>query len=233
MQTPSHLPALVPSQEFYRDSLSYLLETRSFLAAHGYLRINNCFDAALAESAHAELKEDGRYTRMEKETATDYGVLRYEGRPSPCVEQCCNFLKGPLFLNWLSQLLGSRLCVTRRPSPFRMKLGDCIVAHDDCSDYTSNRFSAVLHFSKAWKREFGGNIIIGEVKRIEMSESPQDASGRRWIFSEKRSVVVPAFNSLVLIALKPGLAHKVTRVRVDDVRLTIVATYGLDTTTES
>jgi hypothetical protein len=65
-----------------------------------------------------------------------------------------------------------------------MKLGDCIVAHDDCSDYPSNRFSAVLHFSKAWKKEFGGNTIIGEVKRIEMSESLQDASAGQWIFSE-------------------------------------------------
>jgi len=228
MQTLGHPPALVPSPQFSRENLNYLSEARSSLVAHGYLRVDNCFGAALAEGTHDELKEDARYTRMKEGAATGYGVLQYEGRPSPCVEQCCDFLKGPLFMDWLAQLLGSKVCVTRQPRPFRMKLGDCIVAHDDCSDYPSNRFSAVLHFSKAWKREFGGNTIIGEVKRIEMSKSPQDTGGRRWIFAEKRSVVVPVFNSLVLIALKPGLAHKVTRVRVDDVRLTIVATYGLD-----
>jgi hypothetical protein len=83
MQTPSNLPALVPSQEFYRDSLSDLLETRSFLMAHGYLRIDNCFDTALAEGTHAELKEDARYTRMEEAEAADYGVLRYEGDHRP------------------------------------------------------------------------------------------------------------------------------------------------------
>lgn len=228
MQVPANPPASTLSAEFYRNtSPDGLLQGRTILATYGYLRINKCLNNTLAECTHSELKEDTRYKRMEGEQGRDYGVLRCEGELSPCVKECCDFLKGPLFLEWLAGLLGSKVYVTRRPTPFKMKLGDCIVAHDDCSDYPSNRFSAVLQFSKAWKKEFGGNTVIGEVKRTEAVQSPR-GGGRRWIFSAKRSVVVPLFNSLVLIALRPGMAHSVTRIRANNVRLTIVATYGLD-----
>ena len=223
MQTPGY-PALAPYVSgHFTDSADNLSGSRTLLADRGYLRIDKCFDESLAECTYSELKEDTRYSRIEDNPADDYGVLHCnEKYLSPGVEKCCDFLKSPLFLAWLARLMGDEVRVTRQPSPFKMEFGDCIVAHDDCSDYPSNRASAVLHFSKAWKRQFGGNTVVGEVERIEIVQNK-----RRWLFSSKRSVIVPAFNSLMLIALRPGLAHKVTHVRVNQPRLTIVATYGL------
>ena len=231
MQIPGCLPAGTSSINFHRNGLAGdVAHARSFLSERGYLRVDQCFDDAVAEGTRVELKQDARYARMERDLAGDYGVLHCEGELSPCVGQCCHFLKGPVFLDWLTGLLGSKVCITRHPSPFRMKLGDRIVAHDDCSDYPLNRFSVVLHFSKSWKKQFGGNTVIGEVKRIETIRSEKGESRRHWIFTAKRSVLVPVFNSLVLIALRPGMAHKVTEVRAKADRLTIVATYGLDPT---
>ncbi len=230
MRTSCDTPAQTPFLNFtLKDPAADLRQARATLAQHGYLRIDSCLDDALAECTYSELLKDPRYVQTEDSKAGEYGVLECtEDQPSPGVEECSNFLRGPSLLEWLGRLVGKKLKITRQPSPFRMKQGDCIVAHDDCTDYPSNRLSAVLHFSKAWRRQFGGNLIVGHVKRIETSP-PSANGGRRWVFSSNRSVVVPVFNSLVLIALKPGLAHKVTRVRGDNPRLTIVATYGLET----
>lgn len=225
MHTYLYTPWQMPLVSFAETDLQ---SVRSALFQRGYLRIQNCLDRALAESTYLELLQDRRYIQTADSRAAAYGALECTSSgPSLGVEKCSEFLKSSPFLEWLGQLMGDKLKVTRQPVPFRMKIGDCIVQHDDCSDYPSNRLSAVLHFSKAWKREFGGNLIVGQAERIEAAQASAVNSVRRWVFSRKRSMLVPVFNSLVLIALKPGLAHKVTRVREDVLRLTIVATYGL------
>jgi 2OG-Fe(II) oxygenase superfamily len=230
MPESSYLLAGTPSADFHlSDSDADLARTRVALTTWGYVRVDGCFDETLAERTLSELKEDPRYFRIGDELAKDYGQLQYwQEKLSPGVARCCAFLKSPSFLGWLTRLEGHKVQVTRQPSPFKMDLGDRIVPHDDCSDYPSNRFSVVLHFSKGWNRRFGGNTLIGKVKRIETMTSERGGK-RRWIFSSQRSVVVPLFNSLVLIALRPSMAHAVTRVRVNHPRLTIIATYGVET----
>jgi hypothetical protein len=204
-------------------------KARTNLTERGYLHIHNCFEKAFAEAAYTELKNDIRYSSHLDGKSEDFGFLRYWERDlSDSVEKCCGFLMNDTFLNLLASLTGARVTVTRKPTPFIMRLGDSIVAHDDCSDYPSNCLSAVLHFSKDWKRAFGGNTIVGAVKSVETERALDGSDHRRWVFSNRRSILTPVFNSLVLISLRPGMAHKVTRIRVDCLRLTIASTYGFE-----
>jgi hypothetical protein len=138
-------------------------------------------------------------------------------------------LTGIAFRSWLAQLVGHPLQTVKPPTLFRMERGDRIVRHDDVLDSPLNRVSVVLHLSKNWRREFGGNTVLGEVKRVENERfGKSEYFQHRWVFSAKRSVLMPAFNSLFVIQLKPGMAHGVTALRATACRVSIVSLYGLE-----
>ena len=174
------------------------------------------------------------YARMDGERADSPGGLRIgvvkpvDPHLSPCVRDCCALLGSTEFVRWLGSLAAAPLRPTKQPTLFRMQRGDAIDVHDDVSDQAANRLSAVLHLSNNWRREFGGNTVVGSVTRIENCKSPDGYPMRRWVFSKQRSVLSPIFNSMMILALKPGMAHGVTPIRGDVFRLTLVATYAHD-----
>jgi hypothetical protein len=110
-----------------------------------------------------------------------------------------------------------------------MERGDRVIMHDDVLNSPLNRVSVVLHLSKNWKRGFGGNTVVGSVKRVEnLHFGASEYREHRWVLSNKRSVLTPAFNSLLLIALRPGMAHGVTTLRSNACRVSITCVYALD-----
>jgi hypothetical protein len=206
----------------------------NLLEQKGYVRVLNFLDAAVAEGAYRELTEDQRYVRTDRSTAADkptgyrLGILKSVLQTlSPNVQGCCDLLTGADFLHWLSRLNGHPVQVSKPPTLFRMERGDRIERHDDVSDRPLNCISATLHLSKYWKREFGGNTVLGEVKRID-SVHLGEYLGQRWVFSVKRSVLPPIFNSLNIIALKQGMAHGVTGIKAGAYRVSIVCLYAAE-----
>jgi Rps23 Pro-64 3,4-dihydroxylase Tpa1-like proline 4-hydroxylase len=211
------------------------LSSSPSLKQQAYIRINDFLDTEVAEHAYTELIEDPRYIRVGEAAKTvdspsyQLGILKSVNQSlSPNVQRCCDLLTGNAFRGWLSLLIGSPLRVVKPPSLFRMERGDRIERHDDISDQPLNRFSVVLHLSKNWKRNFGGNTVLGWVKRVEYARVSENGYlDRRWVFSRQRSVLTPTFNSLTVIALRPGMAHDVTDIRVKAYRVSIVGLYAL------
>lgn len=198
-----------------------------------YIRVLDFLDAEVAERAYFELIEDPRYVRVdadaEKGRSARYrlGILKNIDRSlSPNVQMCFQLLTGIDFQIWLSQLIGYPLETVQPLRLFRLERGDRIVTHDDILDHPLNRISAVLHLSKNWKREFGGNIIFGEVERVENVRLGGNL-GHRWVLSQSRTVLTPIFNSLIVNALRPGTAHAVSTVYAKAGRVSIAALYAL------
>lgn len=196
-----------------------------------YFRIPNFIPTEIAEGAYAELLNDSRYVRtdhMPNPTGIGLGILKtHDQCLSTNVQKCCDLLTGNEFRSCLGACSGQTLQVVKPPTLFRMELGDRIVRHDDVLASPLNRISVVLHLSKNWKRQFGGNTVLGYVQRSEEVHSANSAYPQhRWVFSAKRSVLVPAFNSLMVIALRKGMAHAVTPVRAHAYRVSIVCLYG-------
>lgn len=206
----------------------------NLLEQKGYIRVLNFLDAEVAEGAYSELTQDQRYVRTDRSAGVDeptgyrLGILKSVFHNlSPNVQRCCDLLTGADFRHWLSRLSGCPVQVSKPPTLFRMERGDRIERHDDVSDSPLNRVSATLHLSKNWKRGFGGNTVLGEVKRID-SVRLGEYLGQRWVLSTKRSVLPPVFNSLTVIALKPGMAHGVTSIKAGAPRVSIVCLYAAE-----
>jgi hypothetical protein len=220
------------------DLWAHLPQSKNRSVAHvlsrkSYLRVLNFLNTDVAASAYSELVEDRRYMRtdrMAKPTGIGLGILKSTDESlSPVVQKCYDLLTGADFRSWLAELIGQQLQTVKPPTLFRMELGDRIIRHDDVLHSPLNRVSVVLNLSKTWRREFGGNTVLGYVKRVEDVLSAQgEYQEHRWVFSPRRSVLVPAFNSLLVIALKQGMAHGVTTVRTNKAyRVSIVCLYGL------
>jgi len=202
------------------------------LQQHGYLRFREYLNPLLACAVRREMLDQSRYQRADRQDNGPVGFRIGVIKPtsislSPAVESCCVFLRSRAFIRSLETLVSMPLRAAKEPALFRMQRSDSIEVHDDICDDPLNRLSAVLHLSKDWKREFGGNLVIGRVQRIEIKESSNGYSMRRWYFSNERSVLTPIFNSLMLILLRPGMAHGVTPIVVNCERLTIAATYRI------
>lgn len=213
-------------------SLPDELEASYHLTQKGYVRVLDFLDVEVAEAAYIELMEDQHYARTDRSTrgntSTGYrlGILKSTFQKlSPNVQMCCDLLTSANFLSWLSRLSGQPLQVSKPPTLFRMERGDRIERHDDVSDHPLNRLSAVLHLSKNWKSSFGGNTVLGVVKRID-SVRLGEYRGQSWVLSGKHSTLTPVFNSLNVIALKPGMAHGVTSIKVEACRVSIVCLYA-------
>ena len=201
------------------------------LSQSAYFRVPNFLQTDIAEGAYAELINDPRYVRtdrMPKPTGIGLGILKsVDECLSANVQKCCDLLTSNEFRSCLAASIGQKLQVVKPPTLFRMELGDRIVRHDDVLATPLNRISVVLHLSRNWRRQFGGNTVLGHVQRLEevpsaFSEYPH----HRWVFSAKRSVLIPTFNSLLVIALRKGMAHAVTPVRASAYRVSIVCLYG-------
>lgn len=203
------------------------------LSQRPYGRVFDFLNAEIAEGAYQELMKDPRYQRTDKmaePTGVGLGYLMSIDRSlSPKVQKCCEVLTSMDFLSWLTRLIEGPLQIARPPTLVRMERGDRVTVHDDILNYPLNRVSVVLHLSKNWKRGFGGNTVVGPVKRVEnLRFGTSEHLEHRWVLSNKRSVLTPAFNSLLLIALRPGMAHGVTTLRSDACRVSITSVYALD-----
>lgn len=203
------------------------------LSSRPYGRVFDFLNAEIAEGAYHELMEDSRYQRTDKmaePTGVGLGYLRsIDQSLSPKVQRCCEVLTNMGFRSWLTRLIGSPLQIARPPTLVRMERGDRVIMHDDVLNSPLNRVSVVLHLSKNWKRGFGGNTVVGPVERVEnLGFGTGEHLEHRWVLSNKRSVLTPTFNSLLLIALRPGMAHGVTTLRSDACRVSITCVYALD-----
>lgn len=206
----------------------------TLLEQKGYVRVLNFLDAEVAEGVYRELMEDQRYVRTDRSIGADkptgyrLGILKSVLQTlSPNVQRCCDLLTSADFRLWLSRLNGHPVQVSKPPTLFRMERGDRIERHDDVSDSPLNCISATLHLSKNWKREFGGNTVLGEVNRIDRVRLGE-YQGQHWVLSAKRSVLPPVFNSLNVITLKPGMAHGVTGIKARAYRVSIVCLYAAE-----
>jgi hypothetical protein len=227
-----HFHYLESSDEDSCDHIARI-ERATRLGRLPYVRVLDFLRAEIAERAYAELMEDPRYLRtdkMAKPTGIGLGILKsIDQGLSPHVQKCCDLLTSIPFRSWLAELVGYPLQTVKPPTLFRMERGDRIIRHDDVLDAPLNRVSVVLHLSKNWRREFGGNTVLGKVKRVEnVRFGKSEYFQHRWVFSPKRSVLIPTFNSLLVIALKPGMAHGVTTLRARACRVSIVCLYGLE-----
>lgn len=206
-----------------------------------FARFHNFLLPEVAEVIYRELRDGLLYERVDiagmtlqwraqRELGDAYfGSLQMrEGwQTSEVVQECYDLFAHPWFENLLSRLMGCPIIFLRPATPYRMEQGDRICFHDDLSD-PSHRLSVILGFTKHWRREYGGNTVIGEVTHIEDVPTPPDIPFplRRWHVNRARSVITPTFNSLTIIPISPNLAHAVTPIRVQKTRFTVVSIYG-------
>lgn len=206
-----------------------------------YARFGNFLKPEVAEAVHNELARGLRYERVDIGGITQlwrgqrelgdayFGELltRTSWRRSAAVQACYDLFSHPWLESVLSRLMGTPISFMRPATPYRMGDGDRICLHDDLSD-PAHRVAVVLNLSKDWRRDFGGNTIVGQVSRIEDLPTPAEVPFqlRRWYLTRFRSVLTPRFNSLLVIAIEKGMAHGVTPVKVARPRLSLVSIFG-------
>jgi len=155
-------------------------------------------------------------------------LLHRPGRASyPRVERCFELYSSSWMTSLLGQLLGFSVSFLRPPTPTKLELGDKIAPHDDMQE-PLHCAAVVLNLSKGWKPDFGGATIVGEVDRIVRVPTPLDHAYQvhNWLLTEKQERLPVRFNSLLVLRLKPGVAHGVAEVTADRARLTMVSNFG-------
>jgi hypothetical protein len=205
-----------------------------------FLRIENFLTLDAAEALHNELVnglcyervqigESTRQWRAEREPGNGHGgkLLTRPGWHTPeIVEECYAFFSSSWFEASVSRLLGRDVVCARSATPYRMTNGDAICAHDDMTD-ERHAASIVINLTKDWRREYGGNTVIGPVIRVEAL--PEDPffpyPMQRLRLSHRRSVLTPRYNSMTVLRLAHGLAHRVTPVRGDGVRYSLTCMF--------
>lgn len=211
------------------------------LGKQRYVKFTNFLQPDVAKAVHYELHDGLKYERVdyaglsrqwraERQLGDVYfGSLQtHEGwQTSEVVQACYDLFAHSWFEDLLSRLMGCPIVFLRPATPYRLEYDDRICLHDDLSD-PCHHVSVVLGFTKDWRREYGGNTVIGEVTRIEDLPTPPEIPFqlRRWYLGRSRAVLMPEFNALTVMRLAPGLAHGVTPVRAHRVRLSLVSIYG-------
>lgn len=206
-----------------------------------YARFSNFLKPEVAEAVYQELSRGLRYERVdiagitrlwrgERETGDAYFglLLTQDGwHRSEAVQACYDLFAHPWLESVLSRIMGSPISFMRPATPYRMERGDRICMHDDLSD-PLHRVAIVLNLSKNWQRTYGGNTIVGPVKRIEELPTPVEIPFQlqRWFLAPSKSVLTPRFNSLLVVAIEKGVAHGVTPIQADYPRLSLVSIYG-------
>ena len=200
---------------------AYSLPKRRVLGTELFIQIPGFLECELAEQAHKELLLESPFTKV-----AGLGFLKVNPHMAipRHVKICCDILTSLELAGWLSGLTGEEVRPVRLPGLFRMEGGDRILVHDDVSHSPLSRFSVVLHLSKNWKRQYGGNTVVG-VARKTTTFMTEHGPMQQWIFGNKRSVLSPKFNSITVLRLRSGLAHGVTPIVGPQPRLSIVEHY--------
>jgi hypothetical protein len=197
------------------------LPKRQAFGTELFVQIPDFLEPDLAEEAYRELRLEAPFT---KTPGLGFLELNPNSKLPRHLQICSDILTGPDFLEWLSDWAGEEVRPQKSPAFFRMEDGDRIDVHDDISHAPLSRLSGVLHLSKDWKREYGGNTVVGATKKkhtVDTEYGPMT----EWIFGSKRSVLVPKFNCMTVLRLRSGLAHGVTQVVGPRPRLSIVEHY--------
>jgi hypothetical protein len=211
------------------------------LGQRRYLRFPNFLRLEVAEALYQELCYGLKYERVnianvtrqwrgERELGDAYfgNLQTREGWHTPeLVNACYELFAHPWFVDLLSRIAGSSITFLRPATPYCLKNGDRICLHDDLSD-SRHRISVVLSLTKNWRREYGGNTVIGQVLRTEELPTPPHIPFqlRRWFVGRSKSILTPRFNSLLVIRLGADVAHGVTQLQVSRPRLSLVNIYG-------
>jgi hypothetical protein len=201
------------------------------IGAQRYLRIDSFLTRDTVEAVYEELSADDKFERIDDArngapSLRNFGALQVrEGcHASEPVRSCFGLFTHPWFEDLISRLVGERVCCLRPPRAYRLSRGDRLEVHDDLFDHR-HRASVVLSFAKGWRRSYGGNTLIGQAAKVEepMVSSPRSC---RWVLGASNAVLTPRFNSLIIIPLRPDLAHAVTTVKADLPRISIASIYG-------
>jgi hypothetical protein len=201
------------------------------IGARRYLRIDGFLTSNIAEAVYEELSADDNFERINaarsgSPSLRSFGALQMrEGCcASESVQSCFGLFTHPWFENLVSQLIGEQVHCRRPPRAYRLSRGDRLEVHDDLFD-RRHRASVVLSFAKGWRRSYGGNTLVGRVARVEESQG-SSATSCRWVLGTSNTLLTPRFNSLIIIPLRPDLAHAVTSVKANLQRISIASIYG-------
>jgi hypothetical protein len=146
------------------------------------------------------------------------------GELHPAVRSCCNVLAGPKTSSLVTNFVGSPASPVESFKFFRMRRYDYIATHDDVVDHV-NRIAVVLDLTLGWRRCFGGNTVVGVASRTEGNKRTEMCYSPRWVFDSHRSVLLPKFNSLLILPVRRGFAHRITPICSDHPRLMIQLFY--------
>jgi len=196
-----------------------------------YLRVDGFLTPDAAEAVYEELSADDNFERLNaarsgSPSLRSFGALQLrEGRrAAEPIQSCFVLFTHPWFEDLISRLVGEQVRCLRPPRAYRLSRGDRLEVHDDLFDHR-HRASVVLSFAKGWRRSYGGNTLVGRVARVEESRG-SSAINCRWVLSRSNTLLTPRFNSLIIIPLRPELAHAVTTVKANLPRISIASIYG-------
>ncbi|TFF34579.1 hypothetical protein [Mucilaginibacter psychrotolerans] len=204
------------------------------------LVLNDFFDPGFAEAVESELRNNiiyeevdfGGVTRLrrgERELGDAYfgELINQEGKGSVHLGELMKLMQSQCFVDFLSGVFGEEIIFVRPGTPYLMGKGDKICLHDDLSDETHS-CAVVFNFSKGWKRAYGGNTIVGNVKREEDIYTPPEVPFQltKKVLYNNFKMHTPKFNSCLLIKIAQGLAHGVTQIKADNERFSFVAIYS-------
>lgn len=197
-----------------------------------YLRIDDFLTPSVAETVYEELSDDNKFenlsfTQNRSPNLKSFGALRVRQgcHASEPVQRCFGLFTHPWFEGLVSRLSGERVCCLRPPRAYRLSRGDRLEVHDDLFD-SRHRISVVLSLAKGWRRSYGGNTLVGQVARVEESQS-SSATTRRWVLNNSNALLTPRFNSLIIIRLGSDLAHAVTSIKANLPRISVASIYGI------
>ncbi len=202
------------------------------IGARRYLRIDGFLTPSIAEAVYEELSDNNKFenldfTQNSSPNLKSFGALRVRlgCHASESVQRCFGLFTHPWFEELVSWLVGERVRCLRPPRAYRLSRGDHLEVHDDLFD-PRHRISVVLSLAKGWRRAYGGNTLVGQVARVEESQS-SSATTRRWVLNKSNALLTPRFNSLIIIRLRSDLAHAVTPIKANLPRISVASIYGI------
>jgi len=200
------------------------------------VRVEEFFTEVSAHALSAYLASDLEYERdeIDDQKRANRAVrigdlpgspLKVHREPDPLAEAALNVFAGPWFVRQLEAWLGTSLRVLRPMTPYRLDPGDYISPHDDRAA-PEFRLSVSCSLTPAEAGSKGGETVVGLVDKVEEYEHPDFFFPlKRWSLKPSAHVLMPVFNSVLLITLTDSYAHAVREVACAP-RYSVTTLYG-------
>jgi hypothetical protein len=208
-----------------------------------YLRVRDFFRPEAAEALLVELRDGLEYERVDYSGVTRlwraarpvgdvyFGdwVRKPGWHSSEVAVEALRVFESAWFVDWLRRVTGCPAAYLRPPTPYRLDSGDRICLHDDMSD-PEHTISVAYNLTKDWAVGEGGETVVGDVKAKVPLPTPADSpiDLEEWQLSGDPDVLLPLFNSIVLLRLDTRFAHGVQPITGTRSRYSITTIYGTD-----